>query len=84
MDGYVIPKGAMAPEVAWAVIQGLTGKEANRLRSEFLGLVPARKSQMDHWATTIPGKSLKSAVASDAARPELLRPIGVLGPTAVR
>ena len=70
VDGYVIPKGAKAPEAAWAVIQGLTGKEANRLRSEFLGLVPARKSQMDHWATTIPGKSLKSAVASDAARPD--------------
>jgi multiple sugar transport system substrate-binding protein len=70
VDGYVIPVGARSPDASWAVVQAITDKEANRMRAEIVGLVPARKSQMEAWAKTIPGKSLQYAVATDDAHPD--------------
>lgn len=68
VDGFIIPVGVKTPEASWVVIQAITDKEANRLRGEIVGLVPARKSQMEAWAKTIPGKSLRSAIATDEGR----------------
>jgi len=70
MDGYIIPLGVKSPEASWAAIRALTGRDANRMRGEIVGLVPARKSQMDGWARSIPGRNLKSAVATDEVRPD--------------
>jgi len=69
MDGYVIPTGGKNPDAAWAALMGITDKEANKLRAEINGFVPARKSQFDIWAKSIPGKNLKLALPSDEAKP---------------
>jgi multiple sugar transport system substrate-binding protein len=68
MDGYIIPTGAKAPDSSWIVLQEITSKEANKMRAEINGFVPARKSQFEVWIKSIPGKNLKYAVASDEAR----------------
>ena len=43
-------------------------KDANKMRADILGYVPARKSQFDGWVKSIPGKNLKNAQATDEAR----------------
>ena len=47
-------------------VQAITDKQANQMRAEIVGIVPARKSQMESWTKTVPGKSLKYAIADDA------------------
>jgi ABC-type glycerol-3-phosphate transport system substrate-binding protein len=70
MDAYLIPVGGPKPEASWALIESLTDKDANRLRSDIAFLPPARKSQWEHWAKSIPGKNLKSGIPTDAVRPD--------------
>jgi multiple sugar transport system substrate-binding protein len=70
MDGYVIPTGVRLPDACWALIDGITDKDANRLRAEIVGFVPARKSQFDSWVKSLPDKRLRGALPSDEARPD--------------
>lgn len=68
MDGYIIPVGAKKSDASWTVIQEITSKEANKMRAEINGFVPARKSQFDTWAKSLPGKNLKFAAVTDEAK----------------
>jgi hypothetical protein len=68
MDGYAVPTGAKAPDASWTAIQELSSKEANTMRAEIMGYLPARKSQFDAWTRALPGKTLKLALPSDEAR----------------
>lgn len=70
MDGYIIPLGVKVPDASWLLIEGITDKEANKLRGEIVGFVPARKSQFDFWTRTIPNRTLKNALPPDEARPD--------------
>jgi multiple sugar transport system substrate-binding protein len=70
VDGYIIPVGVKSPDASWALLEGITSGEANRLRSDIAGLPPARKSQLDHWAQSIPGKNIKSGLPTDNVRPD--------------
>ncbi|MDQ3700523.1 MAG: extracellular solute-binding protein [Chloroflexota bacterium] len=68
MDGYIIPAGVKNQDASWVVMQEATGKEANKMRAEMLGYVPARKSQFESWTKSMPDKTLKNAQVSDEAR----------------
>jgi multiple sugar transport system substrate-binding protein len=68
MDGYAIPTGAKYPDASWTAIQELSSKEANTMRAEIMGYLPARKSQFDAWSKALPDKTLKLALPSDEAR----------------
>mgnify|MGYP001413983281 CR=1 FL=1 len=70
VDGYIIPVGVKTPDSSWVVLEGITSKEANRLRSDLAGLPPARKSQLEGWASSIPNKNIKSGIPTDAVRPD--------------
>jgi ABC-type glycerol-3-phosphate transport system substrate-binding protein len=71
MDGYVIPAGTKTPDASWLVLEGITGKDINRLRAEIAWECPARKSQFGAWASLLPERQMKFAVPTDAARPEV-------------
>jgi multiple sugar transport system substrate-binding protein len=66
-DGYLIPAGVKAPDASWVVTQAITDKEANKLRGEIADLIPARKSQFEAWAKTLPDKNLKAIAPTDSA-----------------
>jgi multiple sugar transport system substrate-binding protein len=68
MDGYAIPQGAKHADASWTAIQEITSKEANKMRAEIMGYLPARKSQFESWTSALPDKRLKSALPSDEAR----------------
>ncbi len=68
MDGYVMPAGGKYPDAAWTVIEELTSKEANKMRAEINGYLPARKSQFDVWTKSLPDKTLKHGLPTDEAR----------------
>jgi multiple sugar transport system substrate-binding protein len=68
MDGYIIPTGVKNPDASWVVLQEATGKDANKMRADMLGYVPARKSQFEAWTKSMPDKTLKHAQVSDDAR----------------
>ncbi len=68
MDGYAIPAGAKYPDASWTVVEELTSKEANQMRAEIMGYLPARKSQFEAWTKTLPGKALKNGLPTDEAR----------------
>jgi multiple sugar transport system substrate-binding protein len=68
MDGYAIMTGAKYPDSSWTVIQEITSKEANQMRAEIMGYLPARKSQFDKWTGAMPNKSLKRSLPTDEAR----------------
>jgi ABC-type glycerol-3-phosphate transport system substrate-binding protein len=68
-DGYVIPSGTKTADPSWLVVQGLTDKESGKLLAETTFLCPGRKSQFASWVATVPGKSLRNALPTDAARP---------------
>lgn len=70
MDGYIVPAGVKTPDASWTAMVGITDREANMLRTDIVGFVPARKSTFDHWIKSIPGKNLRSAAPSDALRPD--------------
>ena len=68
MDGYAIPTGARHGDASWTVLQEITSKEANQMRAEIMGYLPARKSQFDAWTKSMPGKTLKNALPTENAR----------------
>lgn len=70
MDAYLLPTGVKTPDASWQLIEAITDKEANRMRSEVVNLPPARKSQWEHWAQSLPGKNLKSGIPTDSVRPD--------------
>lgn len=70
MDGYLIPTGVKTPDASWQLVEAITDRDANKLRSDVVNLAPARKSQWEHWAQSLPGKNLKSGVPTDAVRPD--------------
>jgi ABC-type glycerol-3-phosphate transport system substrate-binding protein len=70
MDAYLIPAGAQAPDASWQLVEAITDKEANRMRSEMVNLPPARKSQWQHWAQSLRGINLKSGIPTDSVRPD--------------
>jgi len=72
MDGYVITAGSKFPDQSWTFVQAVADKEPNKLRAELALIMPARKSQLDAWNKVAPGKNLKAAFPSDAARPDPL------------
>ena len=51
------------------MVQGLTDEESGKLLAETTFLCPGRKSQFPAWVATLPNKSLKHALPTDAARP---------------
>jgi hypothetical protein len=70
MDGYLIPTGVKTPDASWQLVEAITDRDANKLRSDVVNLAPARKSQWEHWAQSLPGKNLKSGVPTDSVRPD--------------
>ena len=70
MDAYLMPAGVKTPDASWQLIEAITDKEANKLRSDVVNLPPARKSQWDHWSQGLPDKNLKVGVPTDSVRPD--------------
>ena len=70
LDGYVIPVGVKTPDASWTVLHELVDRDANLLRAQRGGYVPARKSQFEAWVKTVPQRNLKVAVPTDNARPD--------------
>jgi multiple sugar transport system substrate-binding protein len=72
MDGYVITSGSKVPDAAWTFVQAVTDKEANKLRGDIALIMPSRKSQFDAYVKAFPGRNVKAALPTDAARPDPL------------
>ena len=71
INGYVLPTGTKMPEAGWAVLNGMTGKEVNKLRAEIMWWCPARKSQFPVFAKLLPERNMQYAIPTDGIRPEL-------------
>ena len=69
VDGYAIPAGTKTPDASWVAVHGLTDRDSNKLMAQTTGLCPGRKSQFGAWVDTIPGRSLRRALPTEATRP---------------
>jgi multiple sugar transport system substrate-binding protein len=69
VDGYAIPAGTKTPDASWVAVYGLTDRDANKLMAQTTGLCPGRKSQFGAWVDTIPDRSLRRALPTEATRP---------------
>ena len=69
MDAYLMPTGVKTPDASWQLIEAITDKDANKLRSDVVNLPPARKVQWEHWAQALPGRTSRR-VPTDSVRPD--------------